>query len=147
MCVQSSLKTSHMSSFSSHFSISTYYRSLTCHKTLMICFMLVWQFLNQSVSPEHSDSDSVPMSSPGDTKPLIDHIRPQKDNDMYVQLSLNCFVMQICCKEQFTKQLSLSGLGLPTFDVQFSSHRRSHQLHSGPLWPCRTQSTEHSKCW
>lgn len=40
-------------------------------------------FLNQSVSPEHSDSDSVPMSSPGDTKPLIDHIRPQKDNDMF----------------------------------------------------------------
>ncbi|KAF7643360.1 hypothetical protein LDENG_00240740 [Lucifuga dentata] len=30
------------------------------------------QFLNQSMSPDHSDNDSVPMSSPVDSKPLID---------------------------------------------------------------------------
>ncbi|XP_049446550.1 transcriptional activator Myb isoform X3 [Epinephelus fuscoguttatus] len=42
------------------------------------------QFLNQSMSPEHSDNDSLPMSSPVDTKPLIDHtIRPQKENEMF----------------------------------------------------------------
>ncbi|CAK6962221.1 LOW QUALITY PROTEIN: transcriptional activator Myb [Scomber scombrus] len=41
-------------------------------------------FLNQSMSPEHSDSDSLPMSSPVDTKPLIDHtVRPQKENEMF----------------------------------------------------------------
>uniref|UniRef100_UPI0037E77912 transcriptional activator Myb isoform X1 n=1 Tax=Semicossyphus pulcher TaxID=241346 RepID=UPI0037E77912 len=40
-------------------------------------------FLNQSMSSEHSD-DSLPMSSPVDTKPLIDHsIRPQKENEMF----------------------------------------------------------------
>ncbi|XP_047430415.1 transcriptional activator Myb isoform X2 [Mugil cephalus] len=41
-------------------------------------------FLNQSMSPEHSDSDSLPMSSPVDSKPLIDHsIQPQKENEMF----------------------------------------------------------------
>ncbi|KAM9839979.1 transcriptional activator Myb [Aulostomus maculatus] len=41
-------------------------------------------FLNQTMSPEHSDSDSLPMSSPVDTKPLIDHtIRPQKENELF----------------------------------------------------------------
>lgn len=41
-------------------------------------------FLNQSMSPEHSDSDSLPVSSPVDSKPLIDHsIRPQKENEMF----------------------------------------------------------------
>ncbi|XP_078130862.1 transcriptional activator Myb isoform X3 [Sander vitreus] len=41
-------------------------------------------FLNQSMSPEHSDSDSLPMSSPVDSKPPIDHtIRPQKENEMF----------------------------------------------------------------
>ncbi|KAJ0060871.1 hypothetical protein NL108_001738, partial [Boleophthalmus pectinirostris] len=41
-------------------------------------------FLTHSMSPEHSDSDSVHMVSPVDTKPLIDHsIRPQKDNEMF----------------------------------------------------------------
>ncbi|XP_071775109.1 transcriptional activator Myb isoform X1 [Centroberyx gerrardi] len=47
-------------------------------------------FLNQSMSPEHSDNDSHPMSSPVDSKPLIvtplhrDHtLRPQKENDMF----------------------------------------------------------------
>lgn len=44
---------------------------------------LVSQFLNQSMSPEHSDSDSLPMSSPVDSKPLIDHsIQPHKENEM-----------------------------------------------------------------
>ncbi|XP_029985184.1 transcriptional activator Myb isoform X2 [Sphaeramia orbicularis] len=41
-------------------------------------------FLIQSMSPEHSDSDSLPVSSPVDSKPLIDHsIRPQKENEMF----------------------------------------------------------------
>ncbi|XP_008295230.1 transcriptional activator Myb [Stegastes partitus] len=41
-------------------------------------------FLNQSMSPEHSDSDSVPMSSPVDSKPLVEHsARPQKENEMF----------------------------------------------------------------
>ncbi|XP_041831035.1 transcriptional activator Myb isoform X1 [Melanotaenia boesemani] len=40
-------------------------------------------FLNQSMSPEHSD-DSLRMSSPVDSKPLIDHsIRSQKENEMF----------------------------------------------------------------
>ncbi|XP_034756435.1 transcriptional activator Myb isoform X3 [Etheostoma cragini] len=41
-------------------------------------------FLNQSMSPEHSDNDSLPMSSPVDSKPPINHtIRPQKENKMF----------------------------------------------------------------
>ncbi|TDH00357.1 hypothetical protein EPR50_G00187380 [Perca flavescens] len=41
-------------------------------------------FLNQSMSPEHSDNDSLPMNSPVDSKPPIDHtIRPQKENEMF----------------------------------------------------------------
>ncbi|XP_035474017.2 transcriptional activator Myb isoform X1 [Scophthalmus maximus] len=38
------------------------------------------QFLSQSMSPEHSDNDSLPMNSPVDSKPLI---RPQKENEMF----------------------------------------------------------------
>ncbi|XP_068433059.1 transcriptional activator Myb isoform X2 [Clinocottus analis] len=42
------------------------------------------QFLNQSMSPEHSDNDSLPMSSPVDSKPLINHtIRHQKEEEMF----------------------------------------------------------------
>ncbi|AWP19917.1 putative transcriptional activator Myb [Scophthalmus maximus] len=37
-------------------------------------------FLSQSMSPEHSDNDSLPMNSPVDSKPLI---RPQKENEMF----------------------------------------------------------------
>ncbi|KAK7906843.1 hypothetical protein WMY93_015455 [Mugilogobius chulae] len=41
-------------------------------------------FLTHSMSPEHSDSDSVHMVSPVDTKPHTDHCtRPQKDNNMF----------------------------------------------------------------
>lgn len=36
-----------------------------------------------SLSPEHSDSDSVPMTSPVDSKPLMDSVRPQKENEMF----------------------------------------------------------------
>ncbi|XP_029351988.1 transcriptional activator Myb isoform X3 [Echeneis naucrates] len=40
--------------------------------------------LNQSMSPEHSDSENLPMNSPVDSKPLIDHsIRPQKEDEMF----------------------------------------------------------------
>nr|XP_057912702.1 transcriptional activator Myb isoform X2 [Doryrhamphus excisus] len=43
-----------------------------------------WQFLNQSMSPEHSDSEHLPLSSPVDAKPLPDNaVRPQKENDMF----------------------------------------------------------------
>ncbi|XP_054618616.1 transcriptional activator Myb isoform X2 [Dunckerocampus dactyliophorus] len=41
-------------------------------------------FLNQSMSPEHSDSEHLPLSSPVDAKPLTDNaVRPQKENDMF----------------------------------------------------------------
>lgn len=41
------------------------------------------QFLNQSMSSDRSDSDSLSLGSPVDTKPLIDHsIRPQKENEL-----------------------------------------------------------------
>ncbi|XP_047243213.1 transcriptional activator Myb isoform X1 [Girardinichthys multiradiatus] len=41
------------------------------------------QFLSQSMSPEHS-IDTLQMSMPVDTKPLIDHsLRPQKENEMF----------------------------------------------------------------
>ncbi|XP_070781870.1 transcriptional activator Myb isoform X3 [Enoplosus armatus] len=41
-------------------------------------------FLSQSMSSEHSDNDSLPMSSPVDSKPVIDHtVRPQKENEMF----------------------------------------------------------------
>ncbi|XP_037541335.1 transcriptional activator Myb [Nematolebias whitei] len=40
-------------------------------------------FLNQSMSSEHSD-DSLRMSMPVDSKPLIDHsVRPQKENEIF----------------------------------------------------------------
>ncbi|KAK1888648.1 Transcriptional activator Myb [Dissostichus eleginoides] len=42
------------------------------------------QFLNQSMSPEHSDNDSLRMSSPVDTKPVINHtISPHTQNEMF----------------------------------------------------------------
>ncbi|KAK5853054.1 hypothetical protein PBY51_006876 [Eleginops maclovinus] len=41
-------------------------------------------FLNQSMSSEHSDTDSLPMSSPVDTKPVINHtISPHTDSEMF----------------------------------------------------------------
>ncbi|XP_075900728.1 transcriptional activator Myb isoform X2 [Nelusetta ayraudi] len=41
-------------------------------------------FLNQSMSSDRSDSDSLSLGSPVDTKPLIDHsIRPQKENELF----------------------------------------------------------------
>lgn len=40
------------------------------------------------MSSEHSDNDSLTMSEPVDSKPLIDHtVRPQKENEMWVALS------------------------------------------------------------
>ncbi|XP_067338721.1 transcriptional activator Myb isoform X1 [Channa argus] len=51
-------------------------------------------FLNQSMSPEHSD-DSLPMSSPVDSKPLIDHsIRPQKENEMFRTPNIRRSIME-----------------------------------------------------
>ncbi|XP_033931257.1 transcriptional activator Myb isoform X2 [Pseudochaenichthys georgianus] len=41
-------------------------------------------FLNQSMSPEHSDNDSLRMSSPVDTKPVINHtVSPHTQNEMF----------------------------------------------------------------
>ncbi|XP_033999422.1 transcriptional activator Myb isoform X3 [Trematomus bernacchii] len=41
-------------------------------------------FLNQSMSSEHSDNDSLRMSSPVDTKPVINHtISPHTQNEMF----------------------------------------------------------------
>ncbi|XP_056150887.1 transcriptional activator Myb [Lampris incognitus] len=47
-------------------------------------------FLNQSMSPEHSDSDSLPINSPVDSKPIMNislhrnhPLRHQKENDMF----------------------------------------------------------------
>ncbi|XP_029966616.1 transcriptional activator Myb isoform X1 [Salarias fasciatus] len=41
-------------------------------------------FLNQSMSPEHSDNDTLPVGSPVESKPLIDQtIRHQKENEMF----------------------------------------------------------------
>ncbi|XP_061785197.1 transcriptional activator Myb isoform X1 [Nerophis lumbriciformis] len=42
------------------------------------------QFLIQSMSPEHSDSKQLPLSSPVDSEPLMDDAaRPQKENAMF----------------------------------------------------------------
>ncbi|KAM9339343.1 LOW QUALITY PROTEIN: transcriptional activator Myb [Symphorus nematophorus] len=52
-------------------------------------------FLNQSMSSEHSDSDSLPMSSPVDSKPLIDHtVRPQKENEMFRTPNIRRSIME-----------------------------------------------------
>uniref|UniRef100_A0A7N6AXZ6 Transcriptional activator Myb n=1 Tax=Anabas testudineus TaxID=64144 RepID=A0A7N6AXZ6_ANATE len=52
-------------------------------------------FLNQSMSPEHSDNDSLPMSSPVDSKPLIDHsVRPQKENEMFRTPNIRRSIME-----------------------------------------------------
>uniref|UniRef100_A0A4W6EE74 Transcriptional activator Myb n=1 Tax=Lates calcarifer TaxID=8187 RepID=A0A4W6EE74_LATCA len=59
-----------------------------CSSALKICFssslgfkLILFIF---SMSPEHSDNDSLPMNSPVESKPLIDHsIRPQKENEMF----------------------------------------------------------------
>ncbi|XP_067098006.1 transcriptional activator Myb isoform X3 [Osmerus mordax] len=58
-------------------------------------------FLNQSTSSEHSDSDSLSMSSPVDTKPLLviplhrDHtLRLQKENDMFRTPNIRRSIME-----------------------------------------------------
>lgn len=51
-------------------------------------------FLNQSMSSEHSD-DSLPMNSPVDSKPLIDHtVRPQKENEMFRTPNIRRSIME-----------------------------------------------------
>ncbi|KAF6716107.1 Transcriptional activator Myb [Oryzias melastigma] len=51
-------------------------------------------FLNQSMSPEHSD-DSLQLSSPVDSKPLIDHsLRPQKDSEMFRTPNIHRSIME-----------------------------------------------------
>uniref|UniRef100_A0A3P9K2Z2 Transcriptional activator Myb n=1 Tax=Oryzias latipes TaxID=8090 RepID=A0A3P9K2Z2_ORYLA len=51
-------------------------------------------FLIHSMSPEHSD-DSLQMSSPVDSKPLIDHnLRPQKDTEMFRTPNVHRSIME-----------------------------------------------------
>ncbi|KAM3602455.1 uncharacterized protein V6R79_004492 [Siganus canaliculatus] len=67
-------------------------------------------FLNQSMSSEHSDSDSLPMSSPVDTKPLIDHtIRPHKESEMFRTPDINRSIMESspCTPTPFRSALAL----------------------------------------
>ncbi|XP_020494496.1 transcriptional activator Myb isoform X2 [Labrus bergylta] len=68
------------------------------------------QFLNQSMSSEHSDSDSVRMSSPVDTKPLIDHnARPQKENEMFRTPNIRRSILESspCTPTPFRSTLAL----------------------------------------
>ncbi|CAJ1078211.1 transcriptional activator Myb isoform X2 [Xyrichtys novacula] len=68
------------------------------------------QFLNQSMSSEHSDNDSVPMSSPVDTKPLIDpSIRPQKENEMFRTPNIRRSILESspCTPTPFRSSLAL----------------------------------------
>ncbi|XP_035534015.1 transcriptional activator Myb isoform X3 [Morone saxatilis] len=66
-------------------------------------------FLNQSMSSEHSD-DSLPMSSPVDSKPLIDHtLRPQKENEMFRTPNIRRLIMESspCTPTPFRSALAL----------------------------------------
>ncbi|KAG7263751.1 hypothetical protein CRUP_027988 [Coryphaenoides rupestris] len=80
------------------FPMALHIRNIPQHGTAAIQINLSYpswinqsSFLNQSMSPEHSDSESQPMSSPVDTKPSLatplhhrDHtLRHQKENDMF----------------------------------------------------------------
>ncbi|XP_042245775.1 transcriptional activator Myb isoform X3 [Thunnus maccoyii] len=68
------------------------------------------QFFNPSVSPEHSDSDSLPMSSPVDSKPLIDHtVRPQKENEMFRTPNIRRSILESspCTPTPFRSALAL----------------------------------------
>ncbi|XP_070705648.1 transcriptional activator Myb isoform X2 [Pempheris klunzingeri] len=68
------------------------------------------QFLNQSMSSEHSDNDSLPMSSPVDIKPLIDHAaRPQKENEMFRTPNIRRSILESspCTPTPFRSALAL----------------------------------------
>uniref|UniRef100_A0A671WC91 Transcriptional activator Myb n=1 Tax=Sparus aurata TaxID=8175 RepID=A0A671WC91_SPAAU len=67
-------------------------------------------FLNQSMSSEHSDSDSLPLNSPVDSKPLIDHtVRPQKENEMFRTPNIRRSIMESspCTPTPFRSTLAL----------------------------------------
>ncbi|XP_070705650.1 transcriptional activator Myb isoform X4 [Pempheris klunzingeri] len=67
-------------------------------------------FLNQSMSSEHSDNDSLPMSSPVDIKPLIDHAaRPQKENEMFRTPNIRRSILESspCTPTPFRSALAL----------------------------------------
>ncbi|XP_070843423.1 transcriptional activator Myb [Chaetodon trifascialis] len=67
-------------------------------------------FLNQSMSSEHSDNDSLTMSEPVDTKPLIDHtIRSQKENEMFRTPNIRRSIMESspCTPTPFRSALAL----------------------------------------
>lgn len=108
----------------------------TCLLLWLISILsFVLQFLNQSMSPEHSDSESLPMSSPVDSKPLIDHtVRSQKENEMWVAvLFLMSFNMQNCFKACFTNIFLFLRFRTPNI-------RRSI-LESSPCTPTPFRST------
>ncbi|XP_030260101.1 transcriptional activator Myb isoform X2 [Sparus aurata] len=68
------------------------------------------EFLNQSMSSEHSDSDSLPLNSPVDSKPLIDHtVRPQKENEMFRTPNIRRSIMESspCTPTPFRSTLAL----------------------------------------
>ncbi|KAK2856317.1 hypothetical protein Q5P01_005052 [Channa striata] len=74
-------------------------------------------FLNQSMSPEHSD-DSLPMNSPVDSKPLIDQsIRPQKENEMFRTPNIRRSIME----------------SSPRTPTPFRSALALHEAKYGPL--------------
>ncbi|XP_041815045.1 transcriptional activator Myb isoform X1 [Chelmon rostratus] len=75
-------------------------------------------FLNQSMSSEHSDNDSLTMSEPVDSKPLIDHtVRPQKENEMFRTPNIRRSIMESspCTPTPFRSALALqeAKYGLP----------------------------------
>ncbi|XP_054474307.1 transcriptional activator Myb isoform X2 [Anoplopoma fimbria] len=67
-------------------------------------------FLNQSMSPEHSDNDSLPMSSPVDLKPLINHtIIHQKEDEMFRTPNIRRSIMESspCTPTPFRSSLAM----------------------------------------
>ncbi|XP_056284191.1 transcriptional activator Myb isoform X2 [Pseudoliparis swirei] len=67
-------------------------------------------FLIQSMSPEDSDNDSVPMSSPVDSKPLINHtIRHQKEEEMFRTPNIRRSIMESspCTPTPFRSALAM----------------------------------------
>ncbi|XP_076025608.1 transcriptional activator Myb isoform X2 [Genypterus blacodes] len=89
---QSCLPEESASASRAHINNSSGHHSSTTYSNTLPEFMesVIDSFLNQSMSPEHSDNDSAPMRSPVESKPLIDpslhrlHImRAEKENDLF----------------------------------------------------------------
>lgn len=107
------------------------------------------QFLNQSMSSEQSNRDSLPMSSPVDSKPVINHaLRAQKENEMWVTPSLMCFTVlsrRVFGKRGFTSScLAPSGSELQTSVVASWTPHLALPYLSSQAWPCRRPSMDSS---